>query len=262
MAVPFLHGNMVSKIIYTDIPDTILSFPPNTPGLQDETHTFYFDLDQDGQNDFYFLAHYWEEWLSPSVPEYPNYVLSIKSTINLGVPMKLPEPCAFSYNADDTVQSGYWSYYGDIYVNVNMGYLNCDLPYQDRYIGLRLTEGADHYYGWIRLDASEDTLLFKDFAYNSNPNEIILAGQTETVGIYERNKKDNVQVYYDGNSIRINSAHDDFETYSILTIEGKKIAGGKSFTDKIVEFMPLRSGIYLVMLQEGDRSIAKKILIP
>ncbi len=48
----------------------------------------------------------------------------------------------------------------------------------DGYLGLRIFDDGNTYYGWARLDASEDGLTFtlKDMAYNSNAGEAICAG--------------------------------------------------------------------------------------
>jgi len=49
----------------------------------------------------------------------------------------------------------------------------------DKYLGLRFVAGANTYYGWARFTMINNTVnyIFKDYAYNSIPNQPILAGQ-------------------------------------------------------------------------------------
>jgi hypothetical protein len=52
----------------------------------------------------------------------------------------------------------------------------------DRYLGLQITVGSNTYYGWVRLNVVVDQFVstvsctVKDYAYNSIPNQPILAG--------------------------------------------------------------------------------------
>ena len=49
----------------------------------------------------------------------------------------------------------------------------------DKYIALRLHTATDIYYGWVRLDvvSSLNSFTIKDYAFNSIPNQAIVAGQ-------------------------------------------------------------------------------------
>jgi hypothetical protein len=49
----------------------------------------------------------------------------------------------------------------------------------EKYLGIRILEGNDFKYGWIRLKCSQhnDTLNIYDYAFNPNLNQEILANQ-------------------------------------------------------------------------------------
>ena len=54
----------------------------------------------------------------------------------------------------------------------------------DHYLGLKTKSGSNTYYGWVRLRISvspsppfHSSVTIKDYAYNSIPNQRILAGQ-------------------------------------------------------------------------------------
>jgi len=53
----------------------------------------------------------------------------------------------------------------------------------DHYLGVKINFGGNNYYGWIRLAVSVSlnagSFTIKDYAYNSAPNQPILAGQTQ-----------------------------------------------------------------------------------
>ena len=59
----------------------------------------------------------------------------------------------------------------------------------DGYVGLQLIHAGQTYYGWVRMDvnvtAGSASMTIKDYAYNSIPNQPILAGQTTATGIIE-----------------------------------------------------------------------------
>lgn len=49
----------------------------------------------------------------------------------------------------------------------------------NKYLALRILSGSQNYYGWVRLDWSGvQGFTVKDYAYNSIPDQAILAGQT------------------------------------------------------------------------------------
>jgi hypothetical protein len=48
----------------------------------------------------------------------------------------------------------------------------------DRYIGCKFKLGLNTHYGWVRVNFSSLTLVIKDYAYESTPNQPINAGQT------------------------------------------------------------------------------------
>jgi len=74
--------------------------------------------------------------------------------------------------------------------NCGSGALNLWPNSVDRYLGLKLIVGANTYYGWARMQVvfgTQPTCIIKDYAYNTIPNQPILAGETScaipTVGL-------------------------------------------------------------------------------
>ena len=248
----------VAQITYTDIEDTILTFPANIPGIQDETDYFYFDLDQDGNDDFYFNAHYWEVWVSPHFPEFPHYVFQIHPITSGTIANSGEWPCAIAYQHWDPIEPTVWHSYGDIYAQVVQGGINCDLPYEDKYFGLRLVKDDQDYYGWLCLDASFDTLRFKGFAINNTPGEMIRAGQTEVVGITQLKPDDRLAIYFNGNELKIKSPSKSYKSYKLFSLDGSMLKEG-IVTDNSIPIFDLPRSIYVVQLFSDDGFVVKKV---
>ncbi len=64
----------------------------------------------------------------------------------------------------------------------------------DKYLGLKFVKASNTYYGWARLTVSGSSLnvVLKDFAYESTPNQQILAGATTTG--FDKNVQDVLEV--------------------------------------------------------------------
>jgi hypothetical protein len=249
---------MHAQILYTDITDTMLTYPENIEGtLDDATNHYYFDLDGDGNDDFIFSAHYWEVYMSPSSPEYPHFVMQLESNVDMGIPWD--EGCAIDFAFGDTIRSDSWESSGLIYTDIFAYSTKCSLPFLDRYIGLRIIRGSDINYGWIRLDADPDTLVFKDFAINTKANEPIYAGQTSSADINEgRNTLDESMVYFDGNLLHFDP--DLFKNYMISNISGNLSDNGLTSSNGILDLGELSAGFYIINLTGPDKMTSKKII--
>lgn len=73
----------------------------------------------------------------------------------------------------------------------------------DKYLGFKLNDGGDSYYGWARLDVESNHHEFtiKDFAYKATADATIQAG--EMVGVHNVIQNDQLTAYSYGNTINI-----------------------------------------------------------
>lgn len=202
LAVAFLAAGKEAEaqIIYTDIdPDSIIAV---------DAAIFELDLNADGTNDFTltkrFLASY-----NPTI--YTTYGGVFAGTIQLnhiygtaqGSNALLGEvsPYGFQYPFamdldDDICDGGTWlngnyqslAYsYGykliigsGIYSYVQLsGDGNWFGGQTDKYLGLKLVDEGNTYYGWLRMDVASDNIAFavKDYAFQSVADSCIRAGQ-------------------------------------------------------------------------------------
>lgn len=187
-----------ATIIYTDVnPDSVI--------LKSFTDTFKLDLNSDGVNDFMFLRSYkedrcgdgllgsfaWDNNLSVMPANGSHAIMTNRSNL----PPTLDSSTAISPDSSWATTSQVLLYGA---ANAN-GHCITSLPkiqgywlnVSDKYIGLKFNKGNNTYYGWARftstyhVDSRGRNLLvlgnfiIKDYAYNSTPNQPILAGQTK-----------------------------------------------------------------------------------
>ena len=175
----FIAGSTIGQIIYVDNTDTTLLASP-TPG------TIYdIDIDQDNSADFNIS-------MIGDIGNagYANFVNGSFSSLNGA----LREPSwgdAIKLSFNDSISAflGTWTDFSAdlpviIYVsgtNYALGWLD---PVVDGYFGFKFDISGNIHYGWMRIDvpANAVEMTIKDWAYNSVPDEKILAGAIGATG--------------------------------------------------------------------------------
>jgi len=182
-----------SQIVYTNLPDTNINFPI-IEFLGSATTTYYIDINNDGTDDFFFWLRKWQEWFSPnSQPIYYACELRVLGANSI----YSDEPCAKVLNGNDIIDlNSNWNQEGYIYIRVITYYSECSIPFQDKYYGLNFNIGSNTHYGWLNLDISENgEIVLKGYAYNTIPDELILAGQKELDNVYIESQKSPLIIY-------------------------------------------------------------------
>ncbi len=142
----------------------------------------------------------------------------------------------------------------------------------DYYIGLRLSVGANTYFGWARLNvvvASTSTTVsctVKAYAYNTIPNQSILAGQTTATGISENSFAASINLFPNpaNNHLTIDLGSKNKEVEVTITdITGKIIySTTANQTQKIaVNTEDFAAGIYIVQIQSAGFIATKKLVV-
>ena len=165
-----------AQIVYTDIIDLTINIDEG----------YILDLNGDGFGDFVFqavevLPGVWTAGIvqgiltsysvggpSNAVIGYTGPILPYASALNASDPIGAA--------ADFVTNSYNQAFLASIYSGVTYG------PFADvtdKYLGVKFLIGADLYYSWFRLDVTVDpiTITIKDYAYNSNPDESLIAGE-------------------------------------------------------------------------------------
>lgn len=179
-----------AQIIYTDIPDVTIA----------KVGAIYsLDLNNDGTKDYEFRIE------KSTVSSYCGSDPHKKTNYDLNVyPFNGNEttPSSFSLNSaigstgiswstssPQTMVYSVWSCFAGIKGSYSWAHIIGGdwINVNDKYLGLKLHVASTVYYGWARCSTTIDntgtklTLTIKDYAYNSIPNQSILAGQTSAV---------------------------------------------------------------------------------
>jgi hypothetical protein len=184
-----------STIIYTDVnPDSSILLT---------TDSFNLDLNNDGITDFTFNKSLSStECRSAVQTAFTFHIhLSITPASANNAAMTSALNIALALDADSATTIGpdsLWATTSEVLLE-GVAISNCTpvaghagywLNVSDKYLGLKFTAGNDTYYGWARLSSTYSLksgsdlivggqLVIKDYAYNSIPDQPILAGQTK-----------------------------------------------------------------------------------
>ena len=139
-----------------------------------------------------------------------------------------------------------------------------------KFMGLKIKVGSDFYYGWIKLGVSiasySVSITIMEYAYNSTPNQPVLAGQTTTTGIFENSFASSVNLFPnpadDHLTINLGSNNKKVDV-TIADIAGKIVYTTTAYeTNKIeVNTNEFAEGVYFVQIQSGELISTKKLII-
>jgi hypothetical protein len=263
-----------AQIIYTDvIPDSIKTCTP-APGSSCSS-TYQLDLNNDGISDFQ-LYQFHSIILCP-VPRHNSYVsVSPLGSNKVACENTQWGVCPLALANGVVIQNNNWYGTGGLMLERHIN--TCDLVFQytchnwnlatDKYLGLNLRVGSNTYYGWVRLDVALNGTSFtvKDYAYNSIPNQQILAGQTTATGISENSPSSSINLFPNPATnhltIALGSNNKKVEV-TIADISGKIIYSTiERETQKIeVNTQDFATGIYVVQIQAADFIETKKLIV-
>ena len=263
-----------AQIVYTDVtPDQVIS-ATTIPSTED----YNIDLNNDGIND-YKISCSRSGGICPLAPSSRLYINFISdSALNSNAVVtgtSITYPLAMNLN--DSISSGLsFSSFGYLRRNTSGG--PCTGTFGvwsysiDRYLGLKLIVGGNTYYGWARMQIDVVTGIpsctIKDYAYNSIPNQPILAGDTGTVptGIFENSFSSSINLFPNPANnhltIALGSNNKNVEV-AIADMTGKIIYTTIAYeTNRIeVNTSEFAEGIYIVQIQSGEFISTKKLII-
>jgi len=265
-----------AQIIYTDIfPDTLLTYPEN----------YDLDLNNDGQIDFTFYGSQDSlicacgsgtidtskisptslSWVSDSINGQPAKWNS-GDLINASSPLWTNAPSQILFHKGGGCSSRPCSPLGGFYVRGTT--LGIWSNVADKYLALKIQVSGSIYYGWARLDVDSSGFLItiKDYAFNSIPDQTILAGQTMTTGIIENSFASSINLFPNpaDNHLSIHLGSNNSKVQVTITdITGKVIYTTiATDTQKVeVNTNDFAEGIYVVQVQAGEFLGTKKLVI-
>ena len=266
-----------AQIVYTDVnPDSSVSVIAIT-GNPAVYKDYYLDLNNDANSDFILNVYTVKTMQSTysSVSASPLNGNAVKDTlvsaVNVSIPLEFNDVIDSNILLQQTWQtSGYHKLRARASA-INSGLWNVG---SDNYLGLRLLQSGQTYYGWVRLSVSMPvggpgafaTVNIRDYAYNSIPNQPILAGegQPTTTGIIENSLASSISIFPNPATnhltIALGSNNKEVEV-NIADINGKIIYKTNA-TQKIeINTKDFAAGIYTVQIKTSDFIATKKLII-
>lgn len=247
-------ANASGQIVYTDIADVT---------VDGANQRYAIDLDNDGTGDYLFGANGTN--FAFIFPASSSMASAFNSNLMVGF---TSYPYAYPSNlAPGTPIMGLNPTVGDQRADFN--YSSCGYPGSqfcdgmDGYVGFHFYIGANLHFGWARIQvaASGASIIVKDYAYNTTPNDPIEAGQQAlSIDEFETN---NTKIVALNKSIGLYNLPQSTE-YRVLDITGKSVLSDSVETDTyVIEANTLSNGIYVVELKDSNSGavIRKKIVL-
>lgn len=255
-----------SSIIYTDLePDLEID-----PGIN-ASSSRSIDLDNDGMSDYGIKVNYFsEEVKSIRIMGYSRYnqVLGSGSINDIEDfwPLCMDRGDEI-WTTNTKIWHNEWDSQWDHHVSMTIkGYgINGDGHWMssenDNFIGIRFKLNNNYHYGWIALEISEETnsCIIKGFAYESEPNKAINAGETGDLSVFDVNNEIELSIYPNpsSNHISIKNLPNSFESYEILItdISGKIYYRKESLIlNEKIDISSLTNGVYLLAILTDQKS--------
>ena len=281
-SILLLHPTLDAEVIYTDIdPDVVLQYDDEVAGI---------DMDNNGSIDFAFLKNV-DSWIYVSSLSIYSATFTLNQIWVGPYYYQNEVACAFQTWSGSTILWPYDLPAGQLIGNSvsfqNYGYLLMAAKLwvmsgslselydeggawwpvkEDEYIGVHFTDEDDNYhYGWIRcsvLDSAE-VLVIKDYAYETEPDHSIRAGDTISyVGINNMNTAINASIYSFNKSIYIHTDNIHDIQLIICDLTGKQlISKDLQAESEIINMDNYPIGIYLVTLLKDNKRLDKKVMI-
>jgi hypothetical protein len=243
-----------AQIIYTDvIPDDTLSWPASVPW----TVTYDLDINNDSFSDFTISDIYTGNGqcgiggppkriaTARILSNDPNFLYGC----NYIYPTALNFGDTINYNFDWQTTSGtLFNIRGGICIPIDTtGYWR---SLSDHYLPIRFSKNGNNYFGWLRMNLYQQNspvlvspirIIIKEYAYNSTPNQIIIAGSRISIGI-------------NGNSLICNG-----DSTTCVATGGTSYLWSTGETAASITVSPVSNTIYSVMV--CDSAIGDTVLL-
>ncbi|HUM46630.1 MAG TPA: T9SS type A sorting domain-containing protein [Chitinophagales bacterium] len=279
-------GMANAQVVYHDISPDI--FYKDAVMGDNYTEPISLDLDNDGVFDLQFAV--WSSVQSNNGPNKINLVAARQLGGNGNAIMgytnifsgsicstPLPLYCASVLNENELVQPGanFWAIPGSNSLGTLIRYFRNEAPpnnfvgqwnnQMDQHIGFRFAGGdGNMHYGWMRLDVSKSpaSVTIKDYAYQSQNNGAIHAGEVGNVGVVALNSSDRFSITSSEGAVSIVI---DKGSYDGTEVTVSNLLGQKIFTHVLksnsmqIDLRNFEAGTYIVTIHSGDEYFSRQV---
>src|SRR5690554_810997 len=280
LAATVVAADASGQVVYTNLTNVVLT---------NDGDFFDIDLNSDGNAEVRIKiakSSFFSSYSSASVSYNVNsiYVQPMRNSVEIASTQSsfsiysaldtIPVVKAFPFNTvlnntlnwqNDTILAG-----GYLNLFYNIGYSSMTIsasPGQfpgagDKYMAIKFDLNNNTHYGWVRLDvaAKSNSVTIKDFAYESQANTPISAGNTGVPVGLSKSIFSQAKIYAVGNQIKIEGNIPAKTEVRLYDIQGKLInseyiqSGSKTLQAQITA-----KGIYIVELRNGKTAFRKKL---
>lgn len=251
LCVFIASSSVQAQVVYTDItPDTVISAT-----IAQQVTSYYIDLNNDNVYE-QEVRHFNPDPANIAVELHGNFSSPNSQIVvdanSQAIPIPLngiigPSTANWGLNSTGIIHNSGW------FVG------------QDVFIGMRFQISGQYHYGWARvvIPSDKSSCTIKDYAYNAQPGEMILAGQTSATSVSSYSKLKGFSITAKRSSISIESKKDN-TVYAVVVfnMNGQKVYEQANVNGSLTIDMSTQSmGIYTVLLTAGKEQMGYKLLL-
>jgi hypothetical protein len=139
------------------------------------------------------------------------------------------------------------------------------LNQSNKFLGAKLTAGANTYYGWVELsvNANASQITLHGFGYQSTANSQILAGEGANSGLELISLADKVTIVGTPEHVNINVTPDLIgASVSFVSMSGQTLKTDKlNDVNNALSFDELSTGIYQVVVSNGIEQTTQRVYV-
>lgn len=177
---------------------------------------------------------------------------------------------ASAFNAGQTIGPTQNWYYSQSYMFMvfqgGLSFFGDWIDVTDKFGGLKIMDGANQYYGWVRMDVQTQPfgVIVKDYAYNSIANTPLAAGEEDPQAIAPLNQSSNISIFAFGKEVYINATNTGGKEMAITVTDilGKTVLTTTTKENFVhLNLNGLPGGMYLVNVSNRSEVKTTKVSI-
>ena len=139
------------------------------------------------------------------------------------------------------------------------------LNQSNKFLGAKLTAGANTYYGWVELSVNTNAsqITIHGFGYQSTANSQILAGEGANSGLDQVALSDKVTIVGTPENVKINVTPDLIgASVSFVSMSGQTLKTAKlADVNNTISFDDLSTGIYQVVVSTATEETTQRVYV-
>ena len=133
----------------------------------------------------------------------------------------------------------------------------------DHYMGLTFLAGSNFHYGWCRINvaANGKSFVVKDYAYESTPSSVILAGQI--VNSVKDLVADGVSFQVINNTVQLDLLNTQFTNgnVAVINIAGQTVHTSELTGSRTIDLNGYTSGVYMISVTFDQGQVNHKLFV-